>query len=421
MISFRSFSLVISLVLLRQVALQTSSDAVSVSSHADRPFNWLILGCTFFCVVAKFLPVAAMFRADNVDRRIAWREMERYRQWLEWLWMVAQGWLLANTGAAQALAGAEQSGWSPALMIGVWFLPTIIFLSALEFSFTQLECLWSSDGDQSSAAHWSRWITRVRLGALGNVMTCLVPVCFLLTALDITQYTLPGLPELWRAVLALIALGIVGLTFAPLWLRLWSGARALPEDDPLSKRVEAFCEQLRIPTPKVCSIDPRQSWHGLALVGWTPLFRQLWVGSAVSQSLSAEEMDMVLLHELAHLKRGHCWWRIIPLLLVGVSCVAVMSYWPLGANLGWGQLGMSLSFAIGMIWMLGRISKQCELDADRQACYFAAKFCTWADGQPSRAMTALSAALVTLSNPDHEATQTNWLHPSLAKRMAIKP
>lgn len=419
MISLRSFSLVISIVLLRQVALQTSIPPAATS--ADHPFNWLILGCTFFCVGGKFLPVAAMFRADNVDRRIAWREMERNRQWLEWFWMLAQGWLLANSGAAHALARAEHAGWSPAVMMCVWFLPTVFFLAALEFSFTQLECLWSADGDQSSAAHWHRWFTRVRLGALGNVITCVTPVLILLVALDAIEQMLPELPELWRAVSALVCLGIVGLTFAPLWLRLWSGAHALPHDDAIRERVAFFCEKLAIPKPQLCSIDPRQTWHGVALVGWTPLFRQLWIGSAVSQSLSAEELDMVLLHELAHLKRGHCWWRIIPLLFVGVACVAFMSCWPLAVGVGWGQLIMSLAFAIGMIWMLGRISKQCELDADRQACYFAARLCLWADGQPNRAMSALADALVALHNPDQKATQTSWLHPSLAKRIAIKP
>lgn len=420
MISFRSFSLVISIVMLRQVALQTWGDIDAAVPAEKQPFNWLICGCVLFCVIGKFLPVAAMIRADSVGRARGWREMEQNRGWLEWSWLLAQGWLLANSGAARAMAEAELHGWSPAIMMCAWFVPTIVFFAALEFGFTQLECLWSVDGDQSSRAHWVRWFTRVRLGALGNIITCLTPVLLLLTAVDVLQATLPGLSELSRAALALGCLGVVGLTLAPLWLRFLMGARAMPSSEPVTQRVTAFCEQMKIPAPRVCSVGPQQTWHGIALVGWTPLFRQLWIGSAIAQGLTAEQLDMVLLHELAHLKRGHCWWRIIPLLLVGVTCVLALTNGPFD-NAGWVQLVLSLAMAGGMIWMLGLLSRQCELDADRHASLFAAKHCSWADGRPERAMSVLADALVALHDPDKSATQLQWLHPTLAKRIAMKP
>lgn len=420
MISFRSFSLVISIVMLRQIALQTWGDVDAAVSAEKHPFNWLICGCVLFCVIGKFLPVAAMIRADSVGRRQGWREMEQNRGWLEWSWLLAQGWLLANSGAARALADAELQGWSPALMMCVWFVPTIVFFAALEFGYTQLECLWSADGDQSSRAHRVRWFTRVRLGALGNIITCLMPVLLLLTVVDVLQAMLPGLSDLTRATLALACLGAVGMTFAPLWLRVWMGARAIPATDPVAQRVATFVSQMKISLPRVCSVGPRQTWHGIALVGWTPLFRQLWIGSSIAQGLTAEQLDMVLLHELAHLKRGHCWWRIIPLLVVGATCALALTNWPFD-DAGWTQLVLSLAMAGGMIWLLGLISRQCELDADRQASLFAAKYCQWADGQPARAMSVLAEALVVLHHPDTRATQLQWLHPTLAKRIAMKP
>ena len=421
MITFRSFSLVISIVLLRQVALQSAGASASDAVGTEHPLHWLIAGCVLFGVISKFLPVAAMIRADSIPRLQAWREMEQNRNWLEWTWLLAQGWLLTSSGAAHLFASAEQQGWSPALMMCVWFLPAMAFLAVLEFSFTQLECLWSADGDQSSAAHWKRWWTRVRLGPLGHVITCLMPVLVLLAAMDAIHYGLPKLPELWRAALALICLGLIGLTFAPLWLRFWNGAKPATDEQPVVQRVRFFCEQLNVSAPTVCWVGQGQAWHGIALVGWTPLFRQLWIGPAVASSLTAEQLDMVVLHELAHLKRGHCWWRIIPLLIAGVSCVAALTNWPLNNGFGVGQLLSSLAFALGMIWMLGRISRQCELDADWQACQLATRHCTWAAEQPGRAMTMLADALVVLHDPEKNPAHDQWLHPSLARRMAVKP
>ncbi len=424
MISFRSFSLVISIVLLRQVALQSSGDAAEPAAHvapnAEHPFSWLIGGCVLFCVIGKFLPVAAMIRADSVGRARGWREMEQNRQWLEWSWLIVHSWLWANSGAASVLAEAEHRGWSPAIMLLAWLTPTIVFFSALEFGFTQLECLWSADGDQSSRAHWVRWFTRVRLGTLGNVVTCIVPVIVLLQLVEVIRFLSPELPELWRAALALACLGFIGLTFAPLWLRVWMGAQPVAADQPLVERVASFCEHMQIPRPLVCRFTPRQAWHGVALVGWTPLFRQLWIGASIERALTAEQLDMVLLHELAHLKRGHCWWRIIPLVVVGIACVVALSCWPLDTSIGWTQLVSSVAFAVGMIWMLGAISRQCELDADRQASVYAAKLCSWADGQPSRAMNRLADALMALHDPSQNPAQQQWLHPSLSRRIATK-
>lgn len=421
MISFRSFSLVLSVVLLRQLSLQTAGEAGAELNVPERPFNWLICGTVLFCVIAKFLPVFAMIRADTVGRAQGWREMEQNRGWLEWAWLATQSWLLAGSGAAVVLVSAEQQGWSPAIMLLAWFAPTFVFYAALEFGLTQLECLWSADGDQSNQAHWIRWNARVRLGALGNVVTCLLPVVILLGAVDVIQLVMPTLSELSRAILALVCLGCIGLTLTPLWLRLWSGAQSLPADHPIAERCAHLCRLMQIHAPQVCFVGQGQQWHGVALIGWTPLFRQLWIGAAVAQKLTAEQLDMVLLHELAHLKRGHCWWRIIPLTVSGIVCAAALMNLPLDSAHGVSQLLIALAFAASMIWMLSSISRRCEMDADRQACYVAAANCAWTDGQPGCAMNMLASALVVLHDPEESPTRSQWLHPSLAKRIAVKP
>ncbi len=409
MISLRTVSLVISVVLLRQVALQAAGQG-SDQPQLQSQFHWLVGGCVLFCVIAKFLPVIAMFRADVVSRQLAWMEMERKRQWLEWSWLVAQGWLLVHSDTAARLAQAENRGAASALMLIAWFLPTFIFYAALEFGFTQLECLWSREGDVSSQAHWSRWTQRVRLGNLGQIITCLAPVILLLSLLDLVQYSLPQLPEVTQAMLALTCLALFCLGCAPLWLQFWSGARSLSATDSLSKRVRELSQQLGVRAPRVCSVGEGHTWHGVALVGWTPLFRQIWMGPAVVRCLTLEQLDMVLLHELAHLRRGHCWWRTIPVVIAGASFMGMLWLWPISTNWEWNQLTCSLVFAVAMLWMLSRISRYCELDADKHACRWAARHCEWTDGQPDRAMNTLAEALRTLHDPSEGMQTSTWLH-----------
>ncbi len=43
-----------------------------------------------------------------------------------------------------------------------------------------------------------------------------------------------------------------------------------------------------------------------------------------------------------------------------------------------------------------------------------------ADGQSTRAMTALHSALLALHDPKQNPRQVEWLHPSLAKRIAAR-
>lgn len=400
-------------------ALQTWSD-VDAAVHAEKqPFNWLICGCVLFCVIGKFLPVAAMIRADSVGRARGSREWNRIVAGWNGLgcWHKAGSWPIL---ARRALAEAELHGRSPALMMCVWFVPTIIFFAALEFGFTQLECLWSADGDQSSRAHWIRWFTRVRPGALGNVITCLMPVSPIVQchgcysshlAWHVRANKCGFSPRMFGCGWANIRLS--GCTFSMESHHSFKRPCGTTGDHVASKWKflhHAYAASVRGKLGMV--------WRVHAM---NPLFRQLWIGSAIAQGLTAEQLDMVLLHELAHLKRGHCWWRIIPLLVVGVTCMLALTNWSF-AGVGWIQLVVSLTMAGGMIWMLGFVSRQCELDADRQASLFAAKHCQWADGQPARAMkNVLAEALVALHDPEKSATQSQWLHPTLAKRIAMKP
>ena len=203
------------------------------------------------------------------------------------------------------------------------------------------------------------------------------------------------------------------------------GARPFAADALAPTRVTEFCRQLHLRAPSVLCISGNSGWHGAALVGWVPPTRQLWIGSAVVEQLPTEELDMVILHELAHLRRGHCWWRIAALLLCGACLVwGVAGGWLAWreaepASLQW-QLWLERSSVLalgGMIlFALSWTSRRCELDADRDACRQASRLCAWAADRPDRAAAALVSALVRMHGADADMQRLYWLHPSLAER-----
>ncbi|MCC6509593.1 MAG: hypothetical protein IT423_10825, partial [Pirellulaceae bacterium] len=193
MMTLRTFCLVMSTILLRHVA---SSHALSGAAT-----YLLIGGCVIFCVLGKALAVTAALRYPLVSKSQAWREFQSQRQALEWIWLVLQAWLLPASGLAQILSEAHALGWPNSLLIVAWFLPSLIFISALELSSAQLETHWNSHQPQgASTLLRERWWQRIRFGSVGAIMTCLVPVVVVLGFMDTIQAWWPAMPERWQAI-----------------------------------------------------------------------------------------------------------------------------------------------------------------------------------------------------------------------------
>ncbi|WP_404309132.1 M48 family metalloprotease [Neorhodopirellula lusitana] len=161
--------------------------------------------------------------------------------------------------------------------------------------------------------------------------------------------------------------------------------------------------------------------------------RLLLISDRLIDELPRGQRLMVLMHELAHVKRWHVPLRMaamMPAWFVS-SCASKwlieygMMSEPVGAVVG-GLLGL-----VTTVMVLGGISHFCELDADATACRLAVRACQRqdrhspedADGAPEVEMTLAMAAelmadaLVRVT-ADHPASRKmSWLHPSLATRV----
>lgn len=439
MMTLRGFCLVLTTVLLAHFAQQGSA------SEQRASVQFVIGYCVAFSLLGKLCAVGATLRLPASTPARVWQRFESQRTLVEWLWVGSLPWAMAASGWVGSLAHLYSQNWPHWLLLMVWFAPSLAFLFALDLSAAQLEhYLTGHFRGHSSAGRSGRlvktnatsvdaarpgllrlWTERVRLGGTGAVIMCLVPVLAVVGCIDgLDRWAAAASPSV-RGLAAVLILGVVCLTLSPVWMRAWIGARPFGNDSPVPARVADFCRELRVRAPSVLCISGSQAWHGAALVGWVPPARQLWLGAAVVRDLPAEELDMVILHELAHLRRGHAWWRIAALLVCG-ACIlwAITSGWIgwSGAGAGAAQWQQWLERAAllalgGMILMaLSWTSRWCELDADSDACRQASRLCRWAGDRPDRAAAALVSALMRMHGEDADLRRLYWLHPSLAER-----
>ncbi|MFO1062452.1 MAG: M48 family metalloprotease [Pirellulales bacterium] len=437
MVSLRVFLMIVGTLVIRQISKGISGYPVE---HA---LALMTAYCTAFAVVSKFAAVlATVNRSDSqTDSEVhALGAFVSYRRLLELAWIVLLPAALIISGWGGLIEQGADEGRPHAIIFAAWLAPSLVFLALLDLSEAQL-ILHLNDNTSRRHAENKRtaepihnsldlWLQLLRIGPVGGALLCIVPMLVLVAALDVTRFFVPNLSNGGQAVAAagLMFLLIVGA--APKWMSLWMGA-VRPNDDRTQRRVSNLCRSLRIAGPKVEVIPAGRAWNGAAVVGWSRFNRRLWIGESLFKQLTATELDMVVLHELAHLKRHHAAWRALP--IIGSAAIAALllassSLW-LGsaeaelmdaARRAWLEScveGATICAAVvGMAWGLGAAAKACEFDADRRACLMAADHCEWAAGRPHRAAAALVAALHNLAGSREELNRASWLHPPCEKR-----
>ncbi len=186
------------------------------------------------------------------------------------------------------------------------------------------------------------------------------------------------------------------------------------------------------------------------LVGIFPWQRYIILTDRLVKTLSPRELEMVLLHEAAHAKRGHGAIRFIAMLVWGLTLlIGIQSLSPLSA-LWEGLLSGGIVLVKGRHWqdvliLLGGVMwvvtgalgirwlwHSTEFDADQVACQLAAERrveelkilgCVTESSQEYKrecwkAAMDLAAALHNLAGSSTCAARDNWTHPSVLRRTA---
>jgi hypothetical protein len=376
-------------------------------------------------------------------------QLSRHRSLTDWTWCILLPFALLATGWGAWLREWEQSGWLSLVFPG-YFLPTLCVILLIELTFAEFEQTIDEQAgrmragtDSPRSDRWQRFVTRLKLGELASLLTCVFPALVIMFCRDLVEVAwrwfqpdaAPS-PTLSMFLAAILTFSLMAL-FYPLWMSKLVGAVDL--GDRACGRLAAYGSMANLsPAARVGNllgslgiaglvpklIPSRGRWSGAAVVGWFPACRHLWLGDRLIKDLTREELDMVVLHELAHIKRKHFTWRMLPIAAIALIMVAA---WLTGSGdfereavaagvtqsvsslLLWGIICTALLLSIG--W----IARKCELDADRTACQLAAAHCEWTQANRQTAAHLLASALVKVH--DSSTAKGSWLHPGLHRRL----
>jgi Zn-dependent protease with chaperone function len=159
----------------------------------------------------------------------------------------------------------------------------------------------------------------------------------------------------------------------------------------------------------------RRSISTAMVVGFIPGARMLVLSDSLLEQLTPKQVSMVVLHELAHLRRGHLLWRLLSML--PLCCLLMVDL-----DTTWAVHGVlivvgGLFAAFSLRW----ISHWTEFDADRYACELAmsvkAKQLPHVPASLIEARQGLASALLEVTADAPGSRRSTWMHPDLFCRV----
>lgn len=350
----------------------------------------------------------------DVDRggRIALATEQLQRQLERLRWAAIAGAVVGLLGFG--LAGAVQT-WpyfsqSMVLQTVVLLAPAHLLIAAT---------LWAErrfDGAVGRAAVGFPAMARDVIAALARLDGWMIaPILVLLGLADLL-----GLVPAPYAPSAGAALAVVTLLCVPVlvpWVtkRLWRTRSLPPEHRWIIEQVAAA----GAPRLDVRWWDTGLTSANAVVVGFFPRFRSLLLTDRIVRELSPPQLKLIVLHEVAHILRGHVWLRLLAVTPGWLAAAAVIHRW--GTDPAVLVLSNVAAITVTLV-LLRLVAHRTELDADRTACELALRLD--AVGRPASSGDARTVAeclgetLRSMSRSGGGSRRASWLHPSVDARCA---
>jgi len=217
------------------------------------------------------------------------------------------------------------------------------------------------------------------------------------------------------AGVALVVVTLLGVPVLVPWMtkRLWR-TRPLPTE---YRWIDEEMAAAGTPELDVRLWDTGSTSVNAVVVGFFPRFRSLLLTDRLVRELPPELLRMIVLHEVAHIRRGHVWLRLLAVIPGWLAAAALIHRWGTDPVV----LVASNVVAIAVTLLLLRfVSHSTEFDADRTACELALQAEPrghFSSGRDARSVAeSLAEALRRMSRSGGENRRASWLHPSVEDR-----
>jgi len=376
-------------------------------------------------MLAKTIGLIALARVESgTPAAAAIRTLERQLEILRWLGLVATVLCLFVFN----LAGAVQT-WP--VFAGSMFLQAIVLLSP-GMSMIALTLLAEHQFGvamrYTSPGAWQA-VRQIGSSMMRFVGWLVMPILVMLAVSDL----LGRVPEAWvpwaSELPSGVLLGAAMIVSVPVLVPLI--ARRVWKTRPIVESELGWISDLvvaaGVPRLDVRYWDTDMKSSNAVVVGFFPGLRSLLLTDRLIREIPAAQLRLIVLHEIAHIRRGHLWLRMLSVVPGWLAAGAIMQW--IGTEPA--MILISNTAAIAATLGLLRLSAHAtEFDADRVACELsmrlpigeadAAGLAPCRDEQatsPARFQARLlSRTLIGVTGGVEEAKRSTWLHPSVAAR-----
>jgi Zn-dependent protease with chaperone function len=247
----------------------------------------------------------------------------------------------------------------------------------------------------------------------------MLPVFAILLVTDLIRVTGYADDSVATGITAVFSLLCIPLV-VPLIIRYVWQTRPIDEGD--RQWVQAIAASAGMKTLRVRVWDTQMKSSNALIAGFVPGLRNLVLTDRLLQTMPRSELMLVILHEIAHVRRMHVWLRLLLMLpawaLAGLASVVLVDV-PL-ATVTSNLIAAGLTL-LSLRWVAHRT----EHDADRWACERAlnipASLSPPATLQESVDRYAEALRRVTNNGVINDANEramkkSSWLHPSIEQR-----
>jgi Zn-dependent protease with chaperone function len=195
------------------------------------------------------------------------------------------------------------------------------------------------DGSVLARSRWEYVSERVR----GQLVLVLLPVVAILSLADLAAWwELPITEGATSSMLGVAIVAAIVLCY-PWLLRACWRAHSMP-DGPLRRQLEAALADWRLDVADIMVWPTGGRMANAAVAGLMPQLRYVFVTDALVKNFSADELEVVLAHEIGHLRHRH-----LPLRLMAMF--VPLAVWPVLVALGAGAYANTAETISAAAWL----------------------------------------------------------------------